>query len=494
MLRGIGGKVNHGTIEIGLRLGIRACLMLSFLLPHFFLGNCIARGGEYSPDRTEKSEPIRGSHPLRKAQARPQAVRLAAEEVPTLPPLPGEARFADRVVQARERSDNPEFDYPLPPPSGNAPPANGSPGSEPNVVEPLFDSLVPGEGQSGVVLPDNVYPDQWVFSPEECEECDDDSCCGRCSPWYRLFHLGIHEPTCDMGIGQERVMFAPYSVDFSQPTKYYRLRADMAYGNRFPDRAEYFWAKPSKGPKFIERSVDYQDIRFQFESGGPLFSIFSDYPVRILDPEINDNTAGFGDMIVGNKAVLINGQYWQLTQVLRTYINTGDPRRGLSTAHTSMEPGLILRYKWTPKTYIHGELKYFTPVGADPMFSGAILNYGFSLATVLYETDTFAVLPTLEATGHSVLDGQQTVPLTVALDGSVPNLDPTRPVFGQFPYIGQPVDVNGATFGTIQSGVRFVLGPKGDLGLFEMGVNGAVSTANNAFFDHRVQVEFRWSY
>jgi hypothetical protein len=100
----------------------------------------------------------------------------------------------------------------------------------------------------------------------------------------------------------------------------------------------------------------------------------------------------------------------------------------------------------------------------------------------------------LEFTGHSVLDGQQTVPITVGLDGSIPNIDPTREVFGEFPFIGQAEDVDGASFGTIQSGVRFVLGPKGDLGLFEVGVSGAISTANNAFFDHRALVEFRWSY
>lgn len=475
--------------------------MASFLCPLFPYADCVARGGEDAPDRTQQFEPMTGSRPLRKSASKSQwlphrgtqAVTLAAREAPPrFPELFRDARPTNKVIQAQQQ-DNSEFDYPLGPPSAGLPGEGGPNAGEPGVVEPMFDSLVPGVVEPGVVLPANVYPDQWIAT-DECEDCEDGCCCDRCSPWYRLFHLGIHEPSCDVGIGQERVMFAPYSVDFSQPGKYYRLRFDMAYGNRFPDRAEFFYAKPSKGPKFIERSIDYQDIRFQFESGGELFSIFSDYPVRILDPELNGNTAGFGDMIVGNKAVLINGQYWQLTQVLRTYINTGDPQRGLSTGHTSLEPGLILRYKWTPKTYIHGELKYFTPVGADPMFSGAIINYGFSIATVLYENDNFAILPTWEVTGHSVLDGQRTVPVTVATDGSIPNLDPTREVFGKFPFVGQAVDVDGAAFGTIQTGVRFVLGPKGDLGLFEVGVNGAISTANNAFFDHRAQVEFRWSY
>ncbi|HUG93278.1 MAG TPA: hypothetical protein VML55_20725 [Planctomycetaceae bacterium] len=54
--------------------------------------------------------------------------------------------------------------------------------------------------------------------------------------------------------------------------------------------------------------------------------------------------------------------------------------------------------------------------------------------------------------------------------------------------------VDGERFLAIYPGARFVLGPAGDLGLFELGVAGAVMTSHNGFFDHGVLVEARFSF
>jgi hypothetical protein len=139
------------------------------------------------------------------------------------------------------------------------------------------------------------------------------------------------------GIGRERLAMALFEIDVSQPQNNFRFRVDLAGGFRTPDRAEYFFAGPARGP-LPETSVDYQDLRFLMEMGGPKFSIATEVPIRILDPERNPNTAGLSDLNLTTKTVLLDGNDWQLTQIFRTYFNTGAPGKGLGTGHISIEP------------------------------------------------------------------------------------------------------------------------------------------------------------
>jgi hypothetical protein len=298
---------------------------------------------------------------------------------------------------------------------------------------------------------------------EECEECWD-------NPWKRLFGLGIHRVSGDIGIGQERVALAGYEIDASQPFTNVRLRYDSVYGLPFPDRSLWFWAKSGNGPTILPGEVvNYQDLRLYSEVGTKLVSAIVEYPLRSLDPEFNSNTTGFGDMVVGNKAVIVDGRYWQITQVFRTYINTGSVKKGLGDGHVSLEPGVLGRYKWTDDTYLHGQIKFWFPVGADPNFGGQILKTGIGLTTLGYETDTFAVLHSTELVFYNFVGGRKTV----------------------LPGVSRSVD--GEVCGTWFYGPRFVLGPAGDLGLFEVGVNGGVGFGDD-WIDGMFRFELRWSY
>lgn len=303
-----------------------------------------------------------------------------------------------------------------------------------------------------------------------CNEFRGGSDCPECSPLKRMFGFEVHRNSFDKGIGLKRVPLALMEMDITQPLNNYRARIVSNYGTYAPDRAEFLWKGSTFGGPEPESSLDWQELRIVAETGSESFSLFTEYPLRMLDPELNGNTAGFGDMQVGNKLVLIDGKDWQVTQIFRTQFQTGASSKGLGTGYVRMEPGLLGRFRWTDRTYLHYELKYNFAIAGSPEFSGQVLRYGFGISHLLHETDTFAMMPTLEFVGWNVMDGLQSVPG------------------------GIPVEVDGASFLSILPGARFVLGPAGDLGLFELGVAGGFNTSNNGFYDKQLQIDLRFSY
>ena len=128
----------------------------------------------------------------------------------------------------------------------------------------------------------------------------------------------------------------------------------------------------------------------------------TEIPLVLVDPVNNPNTAGLGDLQLTTKTVLLNGNDWEITQFFRTYLPTGDAMKGLGTGHVSLEPGFLFQYKWSPETYLHGELRYWFPIGGDPTQGGQVLRYGFGISHLLYENDVTAIIPTLEFVGWTV--------------------------------------------------------------------------------------------
>ena len=278
----------------------------------------------------------------------------------------------------------------------------------------------------------------------------------------------------DVGIGHERVMFAPFEIETSQPANNVRLKMMSAYDLQSPDRASYIWAPiGSKGPPLPERRVNYQNYNAIYEAGGKRFSFVTDIPMRSLHAEDNGSGSGIGNISLAPKAVLIDGSDWQVTHVFRTYLPTGPVQRGTSNGLLSLEPGVLLHYRWSPRTYVHGQAKYWIPMSAGPG-AGNVFNYGVGVSHVLHETDSFAIIPVLEAVGWDVAGGTITLPNPLH-----------TPV----------IQASGSTsFVNIQPGVRFVIGPKGDLGLFEFGVSGGFATNATGWYKEQLTLEMRWSW
>ncbi len=266
------------------------------------------------------------------------------------------------------------------------------------------------------IAPETAYPideQQWMppmagFESGACDSCQDHHGHG----WH-----GRRDCCRSGGIGAEHVMQAPFFIQTTQPFNNCRVRLDLAQNLEFPDRSEYFWAKTpgGKGPGPDlpgETSVDYRDLSFYIEKGFKRFSIGTTLPIRDVDPEIRDNSTGFADMDVRTKTVLMDGVNWQLTQLFNTYLPTGTAHHGTGNGHVSLEPGVAYRWKWSDWTYLHGDLKYLFPIGADPDFAGQIFNYGIGISHVWIETDTWALIPTFELEAWTFVDGRQTLPNT----------------------------------------------------------------------------------
>jgi hypothetical protein len=272
----------------------------------------------------------------------------------------------------------------------------------------------------------------------------------------------------DKGIGYERVATAPFVIDIAQPISQFAFRVDAVYGWGLPDRAEALFASPLKKPEF-ERSASFQDLCFIAEVGSPSLSVRTLVPVRILDPELTQNTAGLGDVQVDTRLVLLNGKTWKLTQFMGTRIQSGSFKKGLGTGHFSLEPGILASYGWSPETFLHAELRLLVPMGGDPLFQGNILRWGFGASHLLYDSDRVAVIPTVETVFHSILDGQAT-----GLNG--------------------PLPVDGETISTVHFGMRIARDTGRDFGLVEMGVSGGLNLGSNGWYDSMIRMEIRTVY
>jgi hypothetical protein len=279
--------------------------------------------------------------------------------------------------------------------------------------------------------------------------------------------------SADQGMGYERIATAPFILDIAKPMPQVGFRSDLVGGWGLPDRSEAFWAKiGSRGPPLPEKAVNYQDLTFISEVGTPTTSVRTLVPLRMLNPDINDNTAGLGDVQMLTKVVLLNGEYWTITQVNDFMFNSGASKKGLGTGHISIAPGVLASYKWNDETYLHGQVKFQFPIAGDPTFSGEMLHWGFGLSHLLYDSDAFAVIPTIEAAFYSFLTGQQTV-------------------FGLPPQI---LPVDSATASTLHFGVRTARDFGRDFGLVEFGISTGFGLGSAGWYDSLTRLEMRILY
>jgi hypothetical protein len=202
-------------------------------------------------------------------------------------------------------------------------------------------------------------------------------------------------------------------IDSAIPANVFRLRFDAAYDNNRPSRAEFFYARGAPfGPGLPnpETSVDYQDISAYLEFAlDECTSVFGELPVRFLNPEINDNSAGLGDSNVGFKRALIFGCDQVLSFQLKVYIPSGDAGRGLGNHHTTIEPGLLYFKRLDDCWTMESELRYWVPVDGTEGFEGEVIRYGAGVSYRWLEKCWMTVSPVAEFVGWTVLSGKVAV-------------------------------------------------------------------------------------
>ncbi len=204
-----------------------------------------------------------------------------------------------------------------------------------------------------------------------------------------------------------------------------RLRFDSAYENNRPTRSEFFYPKTGitgRGPlNTREISVDYQDINLygEFAPCGSILSGFIEAPFRMLNPVVNPNESGPGDLNAGFKLALARSSDANLTFQFRTYAPTGEGRRGLGTEHVSLEPAVLWNVRLLEAMTLEGEFRYWTPIGGTD-FAGDVIRYGLGLGYSSREVSEFWISPIAEFVGWTVLSGKEylnPIPLAVSARG-----------------------------------------------------------------------------
>jgi hypothetical protein len=244
-------------------------------------------------------------------------------------------------------------------------------------------------------------------------------------------------------VGNSRVGYVDSALPFSQ----FRLRFDAGYNHLFPNRAEFFYAQSAPGGPGLpvgERSTDYQEFTAYVETAvSERFSAFFEVPVRLINPEINDNSAGLSDVNAGFKYAFVCQDDLVATFQLRTYAPTGDADRGLGTRHVSIEPALLVYRPLGERLTFEGELRYWVPVGGTD-FAGDIVRYGIGFSYNLWQSCTVQVNPVAELVGWTVLDGKKKA----------------APPPGAFP---QELPADGDTIVNVKLGVRTRFGERTDI-------------------------------
>ena len=209
---------------------------------------------------------------------------------------------------------------------------------------------------------------------------------------------------------------AAFFVDYARPQTVTRFRYDYMPHLEFPDRNEYWWAQSmynyqgkykGKGPMppllvgprgSIVRGWSYLNMNvgsFYTEAAAKRASFFVEIPYESFNaypsapnspPNIGAlrHSAGFSDMNIGTKSLLLDCELIQLTFQFRTYFPIGNVTQGLGNGHISLEPSLLTTIKLGPETYFQGQLAEWIPIGGDQSYAGAILKYGFAFNQVLY--------------------------------------------------------------------------------------------------------------
>jgi hypothetical protein len=184
---------------------------------------------------------------------------------------------------------------------------------------------------------------------------------------------------------------AAFFVDAARPATYMRFRWDAGLNLLDPDRAEFFWARqgtPGKGPapkKHLkgELGVDYYDFSLYNEAATGALGAFVEMPYRSLYPEVANHAAGFGDVSMGTKSLLLDCQLLQLTFQFKVVVPAGSVNTGIGTGHTTLEPSLLLALHLCKDTYLQAQFADAIPIGGDPQFAGPVLHIHWSLNHLL---------------------------------------------------------------------------------------------------------------
>jgi hypothetical protein len=249
-----------------------------------------------------------------------------------------------------------------------------------------------------------------------CYPCDGKTVVGR-------FVCGVYECICCPDPCYDPrwkpLADSAFFVEAARPVTQQRFRWDHGQNLIFPDRSEYFWARADgngKGPRPVGSlrgplRLNYDELSLYTEAATGNLGVFVETPYRSVDPAVLPQGVGFGDINLGTKTLLFDCELLQITFLFRTYILTGNFRKGLGVGHVSLEPSLVVGVKLGPETYFQGQMAEWVPLGGDQDYAGALLRYGFAVNHTLYRIlPDVPLVGTMELNGWTFQDGAYTDP------------------------------------------------------------------------------------
>lgn len=331
--------------------------------------------------------------------------------------------------------------------------------------------------------------------------------------------------------------------DAARPVTQMKLTWDNAWNYQNPDRAERFWARErttpnqlgpggvcaptgfGKGPTGIAKTLDYQQLAFTTEAatgaagisitmpylhesptGGLAQATLGTNPVPANDPQrilaaqgpagqaqvlnfqqshgvstgsMNCPESGFGDMIIGTKAMLLDCDCIQVTFGFKTYLPTGDFTKGLGVGHVSLEPSLIFGIPLCKGCFLQMQQAYWIPIAGDPLYQANIYHGHYAVNHELWSPcPGLKLVGTLELNHWVVFTGAFTDPEFTLVVPSANN--------GQRSPIAQPA---GGSIVSVGPGIRFVICDK-----IDFGVGSAIAITGPRWEEELIRAEFRWRF
>jgi hypothetical protein len=358
--------------------------------------------------------------------------------IPVLPdsPLPPPVRSKSVLAPARPTSDSPPTA--LPPPSALPPltpsPVPGPPpaaiGIEVNGKPVPFDTLSKlvdgnacphcggGLGPGGCTTCGDCGGPQCRAGGRRCEPFPDTTVAGR---FVGLIYTGICCPDPCYQPHWEPLADAAFFTDAVRPKTATKFRWDSASHFIFPDRGEYFFARDDgkgRGPKVFGTSnkgipaADYNELMLITEAASGAAGVQIAMPYRSVNATpYGADGAGFADMQITAKSMLLDSELFLFGFQMRTYIPIGQTGKGLGTGHVSLEPGLNFGLRLAPETYMQAQVVEWIPIAGDKDYAGAHLRWAASFNHVLWRPiRDVQLIGTLETTGISFQDGEFTDP------------------------------------------------------------------------------------
>ena len=313
---------------------------------------------------------------------------------------------------------------------------------------------------------------------------------GPSAPFSARIGLNIYdepEPEAFEIFHRNQAIRAPSHLDQAVPVDVFRVRLDNQYRMNHPDRAEYFWPKNgvftyffghdnAKGPGEAESRVDAIDASFYVEAMLSYHvSMWTNVPFRSVNPEVNQNESGIGDISAGLKWAFILDPNRAVSLQVAGIVPSGEGIRGLGAENIYIQPGFLWQEALTENLTLYADVSDRIPVNPRSDFTGHVLRYGAGLS-YLIDLGSVRMMPLAEVVGWTVLNGKQSFEL-----GKI-----ERPI----------QSARGMTIFDTCYGMRFSLGEDAHsdyslLAMSDLFVSYGMTTTANWWFRDQWRLEYR---